>query len=70
VHVYGDAPIHVLASDRFVCIHVAAAGRYRLRLPGDNRWRDLFTGQAVSNNEFIFPEKSVALFYRSAENEK
>src|SRR5262249_51258403 len=62
VHLYGDAPLQVLANDRFVCVHVSRAGRYRLRLPAASDWTDLFSGRKIENGEFDFAEHDVALF--------
>ncbi len=62
VHLYGDPPIQVLASERIVCVHVARGGSYRLRLPPLIPWRDVFTGRTIEKEQFDFPEAGVALF--------
>lgn len=64
VHSYGDPPIQVLASERFVCVHVRRAGRYALHLPGTGEWFDLLGGQSIDNAAIDFPGAGVVLLSR------
>ena len=64
VHLYGEPPIQVMASEEMVAVHVASAGNYALRLPQPGKWRDLFSGKTTEGGAFDFSEGGVALFAR------
>ncbi len=65
VHLYAPPPIQVLASERFVGVHVRGAGAYTLAMP-PGTWREVFSGQVLRENTWTFEALGVALFRRES----
>ncbi len=63
VHLYGEPPLQVVASERYVTVHVNKGGDYKLELPGKGPWQEVFSGKKFTG-VWKFRDKDVALFIR------
>jgi hypothetical protein len=67
VHLYGKAPLQVMARESLIGVHVCEAGDYELRFP-EGRWREVFSDEMVDVENgtlvFGFAAHDVRLFLR------
>ncbi len=63
VHLYGQAPLQVWASENLVAVHARDAGEYQIAFRNGGRWREFF-GETEVTGPFKFSRHDVRLFTR------
>jgi hypothetical protein len=61
VHLYAEPPIHVMAAEDIVAVHVREPGIRQLNLPGPGSWRDVIGEKEIVDGKCEFDERGVVI---------